>query len=455
VTTGGLTDFISALVRAIGEPLPAFDTSVVGSFAFDGGIEISPTRLAINDFKASLGGDSAAGTLALTQGKQPSLQGKLSLRQVDLDKWLKLLAQPGVFLPKATSPASPAAKPAAPTAAPAPPTKAAAPTASLSPFPPQLGVDLDLDIAETAFRKGMIRDLGLALQIRNGAITVPRLKATLPGEMLVQADAAVDAAGKGAGTFTLAGSKLRDTLAWLEIDASGVPQDKLQSLSVKGKVASTAGSVNVTDATLELDGQPAKGGGALTFGPPFTVSATLIADRFDLDAYMPTATATMPQAAADLPAAGPPVGPDKPAAAPDKSTPKLQLKSKIAKLIYRREDAERRGGQWHGAGQTAHRRRHQGRRPVGCEARPQGHRRRFRSPAALRSHLQRDHAGYREAARLRATAEVHQRQDRTLIGERQRGRYVRRAQPSQCHGNDAGLDGACHRRAQDRRCVQL
>ena len=106
---------------------------------------------------------------------------------------------------------------------------------------------------------------------------------------------------------------------------------------MKGKVASTAGSVNVTDATLELDGQPAKGGGALTFGPPFTVSATLNADRFDLDAYMPTATATMPQAAADLPAAGPPVGPDKPAAVPDKSTPKLQLKSKIAKLIYRRE----------------------------------------------------------------------------------------------------------------------
>ena len=71
--------------------------------------------------------------------------------------------------------------------------------ASLSPFPPQLGVDLDLDIAETAYRKGTIRDLALALQIRNGAITVPRFKATLPGEMLVQADAAVDAAGKGVG----------------------------------------------------------------------------------------------------------------------------------------------------------------------------------------------------------------------------------------------------------------
>ena len=94
----------------------------------------------------------------------------------------------------------------------------------LSPFPPQLSVDLDLDIAETAFRKGTIRDLALALEIRNGAITVPRFKATLPGEMPVQADAAVDAAGKGSGSFTLAGRKLRDTLAWLDVDASGVPK---------------------------------------------------------------------------------------------------------------------------------------------------------------------------------------------------------------------------------------
>lgn len=326
VTTGGLTDFISALVRAIGEPLPAFDTSVVGSFAFDGGIEISPTRLAVNDFKASLGGDSAAGTLALTLGKQPSLQGKLSLRQVDLDKWLELLAQPGVFLPKTT--------PAAPPAQPAAAAKPAAPIGSLSPFPPKLGVDLDLDVAETAFRKGTIRDLGLALQVRNGAITVPRLKATLPGEMLVQADASVDADGKGAGTLTLVGSQLRDTLAWLDIDASGVPPDKLRNLSLNGKITSTAGSVNVTDATLELDGQPAKGSGALTVGPPFTVSAALDVDRLDLDAYMPLSSAPMAAAAASAAEA---VAPTKSGAAPDKTTPKLQLKSKIAKLVFRQE----------------------------------------------------------------------------------------------------------------------
>jgi uncharacterized protein involved in outer membrane biogenesis len=319
VSTGGLTDFIAAVVRATGESPPAFDTSVVGSFAFDGGIEVSPAQIALNDFKASLGGDSAAGTLALTYGKQPTLKGKLSLQKVDLDKWLALLSQPGVFLPKP----APAAKPAAKSSP-----KPAAPMAGLSPFPPELDVDLDLGIAETAYRKGTVRDLAMALQIRKGVIAVPRLKATLPGEMAVQADATVDAAGKASGTFSLAGSKLRETLAWLEIDTSGVPEDRLQSLSVKGKLGSTAGSLNVTDATVELDGQPAKAGGTLTFGPPFMVSATLAVDRFDLDAYMPKSIEPMAQTAPAPPAQ---------AMASDKSTPKFQLKSKVGKLIYRRE----------------------------------------------------------------------------------------------------------------------
>jgi AsmA-like protein len=324
VSTGGLTDFAAAVMRAIGEPPLAFDASVAGSFSFDGGIEISPERFAVNDFKASLGGDSAAGTLAVAYGKQPSLQGKLELRKVDLDKWLALLEQPGVFLSKPAAPAQPA--PARPS-----PTKPS-PSQGLSPFPPQLSVDLGLDIAETAYRKGIVRDLAMALEIRNSAIKVPRLKATLPGDMAVQADAAVDAAGKASGSFSLDGHKLRDTLAWLGVDTSGVPVGKLQSLVVNGKLDSTAGSVSVTDASLQLDGEPAKAAGSLTFGPPFMVSATLNVDRFDLDAYMPKEPAP---AASAADAMTPPATAAPPP--PDKSTPKFQLKSKVAKLVYRRE----------------------------------------------------------------------------------------------------------------------
>ena len=107
VSTGVLTDFIAAVVRASGQAPPRFDASVVGRFTFDGGIEASPTRLAITDFKMSLGGDTASGTLALEQGKEPSLQGHVSLPKVDLEKWLALLSQPGAFQPPAAPTATP------------------------------------------------------------------------------------------------------------------------------------------------------------------------------------------------------------------------------------------------------------------------------------------------------------------------------------------------------------
>jgi hypothetical protein len=367
VATGLLTDFIGAVVRATGEPPPPFDASVVGRFTFDGGIEVSPTRLAITDFKTTLAGDEAAGSLALTYGKQPSLDGRLALPKLDLEKWLTVLSQPGIFLPPMKAAASPAAsktaapatsKPSAPAAQkPAPP--AATPT-TLSPFPPEMNVALSLDIAETLYRKGTIRDLSIAFDIRKGVITVPRFKVVLPGEMVVQADGAVKADTAAApaaapvtatptsaaakppakiestGTFSLRGSNLRKTLAWLDVDTSGMPAGRLQTLTVTGKLASTAGSVNVSDATLELDGQPVKGAGALTFGPPFAVTATVDADRFDLDAYMPRRSeATTSIAAAATPAAATPAAAPPPV--PDKTTPKFQLKSKIAKLVYRQE----------------------------------------------------------------------------------------------------------------------
>ena len=129
VSTGALTDFIAAVVRASGQAPPKFDSSVVGNFTFDGGIEYTPTRLAVTDFKMSMGGETATGTLALEEGKAPSLKGHVALAKIDLEKWLALLAVPGAFQPSTPPAAAPAAKPApaAQAAKPAPAAQAAKP----------------------------------------------------------------------------------------------------------------------------------------------------------------------------------------------------------------------------------------------------------------------------------------------------------------------------------------
>lgn len=377
VSTGTLTDFVAAMVRATGQAEPKFDTPVVGTFTFDGGIEYTPTRLAVSDFKMSMGGETASGTLALEQGKAPSITGNVKLPKVDVEKWLALLAKPGAFAPAAAPAPPPTPAAATPPAAAAPAPKAAAPVApgSLSPFPPELDVSLSLDIAEVLYRQGTVRDLMLAVEIHNGLITVPQLSALLPGDMVLKAATSVPApspppanppakpaanaapaapapanaapanAVQTSGEISLAGPRLRDTLAWLGIDTSSVPADRLQKLDLTGKLASTANGVQISDLAVEIDGQRTTGSGSITFAVPLTATANLQVDRFDLDAYLPVelpaavltpsadkaaSMATPPNAAPAtvVPPASPP---------PDKATPVFALKAKVAKLIFRKE----------------------------------------------------------------------------------------------------------------------
>lgn len=335
VATGGLTDFVTSVSRAIGQAPPAIAASLVGQFAFDGGIELKADRLALADFKMSMGGDTASGSLSLTGGAAPSIEGRLSMPKVDVDRWLEVMFKPAAPPPQVQPPTSP----------PAPPSP---PATSLSPFPPQVTVSVALEAKEVIYRKATVRDLDMAVAISKGVIEIPRLSVVLPGEAVLQANAAATPAKPGtpaakpaagavqsAGTISLASAKPRDTLAWLGIDTSGVPAGKLQTLGFSGKIASTSNAVRIDELVLDLDGQRATGSGSITFGLPLNVVSTVQLDRFDLDAYVPKATATTlaPVAVPVVPATVVPAVP----AVPDKTAPILGMKAKVAKLVYRGE----------------------------------------------------------------------------------------------------------------------
>jgi uncharacterized protein involved in outer membrane biogenesis len=316
VSTGLLTDFITTLMQATGHAMPKFDAPVVGIFTFDGGFELSRERLAITDFRMSLGGETASGTLALAAAKAPSITGHVRLQRVDLEKWLALLATPGAFQGSAAKPGS------------------------FWPLPAGTDVSLALDIAQLVYRREAVCDFALALEIHKGVVAVPELKAILPGDLVLQAHASTDATA--GGEISLAGPGLRDTLMWLGIDTSDVPADRLQKVELSGKLAATANGLQVAGLVLDVDRQRATGSGAVSFATPLALSATLQLDRFDLDAYLPVDQASAADAmpsATDKPSAAstavPPASspPDK--TLPDKTLPVFGLKAKVAKLVFR------------------------------------------------------------------------------------------------------------------------
>ena len=319
VSADSLTTFVGTLVKLSGQPEPPLPPLLAGKFTFDGAIDVSQTAFAARDFKMALGQDSGSGTLAVTLKPKLGVEGKLSVPKLDLDRWLAALQQPS----------SPATSPA-PQVAPAAPGN---PNASGGGFFGDLNAKLALGIGEVIYNKQPVRSVALELEAKGGAVAVPKLAATLPGDMVLQAQSTLtgDAARPGVtGQFSLVGPKLRETLAWLAVDLSSVPPSKLQKLSLKGRMSSTGGNVQVSDAVFELDDLKGSGGVTVTFGVPLSIVTSVSLDTLDLDSFLVRTPALQKPATPSSAATGP-------ASAPAVAGPSVGLKARVARLIYNRE----------------------------------------------------------------------------------------------------------------------
>jgi uncharacterized protein involved in outer membrane biogenesis len=313
ISADSLTGFIATLVSLAGQPAPALPPLLASKFSFDGGIEVSQTKVAAKDFKLTLAGDSGSGSLSVTLKPALMVDGKVVLPKIDLDRALAGLQQPA-------TPAAGGAKPAAPAATPA--------ASSGDSLLTSLTAKLSIEANEIIYNKEAIRSVALDLDAKGGAVAVPRLTATLPGDMVLQAKSTMSGDPNRptvSGEFSLVGPKLRDTLKWLAVDGSEVPANKLTRLSLKGRMASAGGNVQVTDGAFELDDVKGTGGVVVTFSAPLSVVTRLEFDTLDLDPFL------------IKPAGGPKPASSTTAAAPAGQAvagPTFGLKAKVAKLIY-------------------------------------------------------------------------------------------------------------------------
>ena len=309
-----LTGFIATLVSVAGQPVPPLPPLLASKFSFDGGIELSQSQVAARDFKMALAGDSGSGSLAVTLKPALAVDGKIALPRIDLDRALAGLRAP----PASSAPGKPA-----PPSAPA--------TGSGASVLDTLTAKIALEAAEVIYNKQPIRNVALELDAKGGVVAMPKLAATLPGDMVLQARSTLSgdqARPAVSGDFSMVGPQLRDTLQWLALDVSSVPAGKLTRLSLKGKLGSSGGAVQVREAAFELDDIKGSGGVIVTFSVPVSIVTQLDIDTIDLDSYI-VKTAD---------------GQKKPAAETAEPTnrrplvgPSLGLKLRLAKAIYNKE----------------------------------------------------------------------------------------------------------------------
>jgi uncharacterized protein involved in outer membrane biogenesis len=318
VSAEQLATFVGTLAALAGQPAPQLPMLVAGKFSFDGEVDVSQSAFAAKSFKLKLGDSAGSGSLSVALKPSLAIDGKVTVPRLDFDQILASLAQP----PAATG---------APVAAVQP--KPATPTTSGGGIPSDLDAKVALEVGELVYNKAPVRNVVVELEAKGGAIAVPRLSATLPGDMALQARSTMTgdpARPSVSGDFSLVGPDLRQTLAWLAVDVSSVPPNKLSRLSLKGRMASTGGNVDVRDAVFELDDVKGSGGIVVTFGVPLSIVTRLDIDTLNLDSYLAR-----------------PAGGAKPAAKPAASSaapapsnvapPSIGLKAKVAKLIYSKE----------------------------------------------------------------------------------------------------------------------
>ncbi len=322
-----LVVFVRTLAKIAGQPRPHVPPLLAGKFSFEGPVALSRTDLSAKDFTLVLGGDTVTGSLAAKAGPVVTIDARVSAARLDLDRWLKAIVLP----PEVEAKKQEAEQQAVAQTTPPPSLPTLAPTTTPEPsWLATLNAKLALEVGELIYNKQAVRNIAVEIEARNGVVAVPKFGVDLPGDFVVRAASTLSdssARPRVSGEFSLDGPKLRETLAWLQVDTSAIPADKLTRVSMRGRMGSRDGAVQVEGTSFELDHLRGRAGITVAFTIPLSVELQLELGTVDLDAFVPPPG----QAAAATSPAG--------AVVPILALlgPSLGLKLRVARIDYRGE----------------------------------------------------------------------------------------------------------------------
>ena len=230
-------------------------------FALDAGASFSLREARLGDMVLELGGDQATGDLFVRAGETTSVDLSLTAGRLNVDALLGSLAVAG--------------KEEGPGAAP--------------PWPSDLNVRAELGVDAAIYRGEPVRRVRAAAVLEDGAWEIDRFEATLPGGATVALNGGVRLEGNAPvfrGPVEANSDNLRATLAWLGAAPDDVPNDRLRRFDFFADVTVSEEVLVLAGLDLGVDASRLTGGVAARLKEIPVVSADLVLDRIDLDAYL-------------------------------------------------------------------------------------------------------------------------------------------------------------------------
>ncbi len=299
-------NFAALLKRLADVGLPA---AAAAGFAFDAQIEGDTAELVVDDADLRIGKSHARGTATMALSAPRRAQMTLVMAGLDLDRWL---ASP-----------PPSGEPVPPSAQPQTPAPAAAPAIAAEEHPPSPGMTVDAEItADTVvYRGAALRKAQVDAGWRDGVLSIRHASVQIPGPSQLTVSGTLRKTEERVaydGTFDLGSDNLRAILAWLDVDASAVPADRLRLFAASGKASGDGRDIRLSDLDVSLDSSRLAGAVTLRPGARLGLGANIRIDQVDVDSYLPPADAVAAPAAnapTAMPATTPPTE-TRPAAAP-------------------------------------------------------------------------------------------------------------------------------------------
>lgn len=318
-----LAALVQALAAAAGRAPAAVPPAFAQKFQLEADVAGDATRVAASGVRLTLGAETGSGDIAVAMGPKLRADVKFAFPKLDFDQ---LLASRDSGTPAATSDST-AATPVKPD------DKPATDSGSVSALRDIEG-SLDLSVGTIVYQGRTAQQVAVKADLSKGVLSLHSLGGQFPGNTRIAAAGTVDASKaqpSGGGKVEIASARLREFLAWLNVDVSQVPADRLNRLDFNGQITVTAdGNVQIANAVAQIDSTTAKGAVTLRRAPKLGIVADLDIDTINLDAYLP-----QPASGSHKPAAAGGGQPGQAAAGFDAT-----VKARVARLIYQGNQIE-------------------------------------------------------------------------------------------------------------------